>query len=124
MFKLELKLQNLTLKEYSLTNGARLKIGRHKMNEIVLDDVAVSRLHASIQINRGKLLLFDQGSKNGTMINGTRVQSAELHNGDIVRIGNKFTIKVHVPSKERQSTITGEQDQVTSALITSAPTIC
>lgn len=124
MFKLELKLQNLTLKEYSLSNGARLKIGRHQMNEIVLDDAAVSRLHASIAMNGGKLLLFDQGSKNGTMINGTKVQSAELHDGDIVRIGNKFTIKVHVPPKERQSTITGEQDQATGALKTSAPTIC
>jgi pSer/pThr/pTyr-binding forkhead associated (FHA) protein len=63
------------------------------------------------------LLVFDTGSKNGTIVNVTKVESAELHHGDIVRIGKNCTIKVSVPSpKKKDSTITGEHDQETSTL--------
>jgi pSer/pThr/pTyr-binding forkhead associated (FHA) protein len=86
MFKLELTLQNLVLKEYVLSDGAKLSTG----------------------------------SKNGTIVNGTKVESAELHHGNIVRIGKNCTIKVSVPSqKKKESTITGEHDQKTSTLKTS-----
>jgi pSer/pThr/pTyr-binding forkhead associated (FHA) protein len=68
------------------------------------------------------LLVFDTGSKNGTIVNDTKVESAELHHGDIVRIGKNCTIKVSVPSpKKKESTITGEHDQKTSTLKMSDP---
>ena len=109
MYKLELKLQNLTLKEYALANGAKLAIGRHPASEIVLDDMSVSRLHATIEVQGEKLLVFDHRSKNGIMVNGKKVQSAQLKHGDTVRIGKKFTIEVSVPPpKKRESTLTGE----------------
>jgi pSer/pThr/pTyr-binding forkhead associated (FHA) protein len=63
MYKLELKLQSLTLKEYALANGAKLSVGRHPASEIVLDDMAVSRHHATIEVQGQKLLVFDQSSK-------------------------------------------------------------
>jgi pSer/pThr/pTyr-binding forkhead associated (FHA) protein len=109
MYKLELKLQSLTLKEYALANGAKLAIGRHSGSEIVLNDMAVSRHHATIEVQGQKLLVFDQGSKNGIIVNGKKVQSAQLKPGDIVRIGSKFTIEVSVPPpKKREATLTGE----------------
>ena len=109
MFKLELKLQSLTLKEYTLANGAKLAIGRHLGSEIVLDDMAVSIHHATIVVQGQQLLIFDQGSKNGIMVNGKRVQSAQLKHGDIVRLGKKFSIEVYVPPpKKREATLTAE----------------
>jgi pSer/pThr/pTyr-binding forkhead associated (FHA) protein len=109
MFKLELKLQSLTLKEYALANGAKLAIGRHPGSEIVLDDMAVSRHHATIEVNGKKLLVFDQGSKNGIIVNEKKVQSAQLKHGDIVKIGKKFSIEVYVPPpKKREATVTAE----------------
>ena len=109
MFKLELKLQSLTLKEYDLANGAKLAIGRHPGSEIALDDMAVSSHHATIEVQGQKLLIFDQGSKNGIMVNGKRVQSAQLKHGDIVRLGRKFSIEVYVPPpKKREATLTAE----------------
>jgi pSer/pThr/pTyr-binding forkhead associated (FHA) protein len=109
MYKLELKLQNLTLKEYALASGAKLAIGRHPASEIVLDDMAVSRHHATIEVQGQKLLVFDHRSKNGIRVNGKKVQSAQLKNGDTVRIGKKFTIEVSVPPpKKREATLTGE----------------
>ncbi len=109
MYKLELKLQSLTLKEYALANGAKLAIGRHPGSEIVLDDMAVSRHHATIEVQGQKLLVFDHRSKNGIIVNGEKVQSAQLKHGDLVTIGKKFTIEVHVPPpKKREATLTGE----------------
>ena len=109
MYKLELKLQNLTLKEYALASGAKLAIGRHPASEIVLDDMAVSRLHATIEVQGQKLLVFDHRSKNGIVVNGKKVQSAQLKHGDIVKIGKKFSIEVSgPPSKRREATVTGE----------------
>ena len=109
MFKLELKLQSLTLKEYTLANGAKLAIGRHPGSEIVLDDMAVSIQHATIVVQGQQLLIFDQGSKNGIMVNGKRVQSAQLKHGDTVRLGKKFSIEVYVPPpKKREATFTAE----------------
>ena len=106
MYKLELKLQSLTLKEYALANGAKLAIGRHPGSEIVLDDMAVSRHHATIEVQGQKLLVFDHRSKNGIIVNGKKVQSAQLKHGDIVRIGKKFTIEVYVPPpKQKRSNV-------------------
>ena len=109
MYKLELKLQSLTLKEYALASGAKLAIGRHPASEIVLDDMAVSRHHAIIEVQGQQLLVFDHRSKNGIIVNGKKVQSAQLKHGDIVKIGKKFSIEVSVPpSKRREATVTGE----------------
>ena len=108
-FKLELTLQDLVLKEYSLADGAQLTIGRVNGNDIVLKDMTVSRLHATIAVKGRKILVSDQGSKNGTIVNGTRVMSAELRDGDIVGIGKNYTIRVTAPSPEtREATLTGE----------------
>jgi pSer/pThr/pTyr-binding forkhead associated (FHA) protein len=111
-FKLELTLQDLVLKEYSLAEGANLTIGRVHGNDIVLEDMTVSRLHATIAVKERKLLVSDEGSKNGIIVNGTRVLSAELYDGDIVRIGKNYTIKVYAPTPEgREATLTAEHSR-------------
>ena len=108
-FKLELTLQDLVLKEYTLSDGANLTIGRVQGNDIVLKDMTVSRLHAAIAVKGQNLFVFDQGSKNGTIVNGTRVTSAELKDGDIVRIGKNYAVRVSAPTPEtREATLTAE----------------
>ena len=117
MFKLELKLQNLVLKEYVLSDGATLKIGRHSENDIVLKDMSVSRHHATIEVRGHRLFVRDARSKNGTIVNGTKAKSAELYYGDVVRIGKNCSIKVLIPPpKAKESTITGEYEQKTGKL--------
>ena len=117
MFKLELMLQKLVLKEYALSDGAKLSIGRHSENDIVLKDMSVSRHHATIEVRGQKLLVFDAGSKNGTIVNGIKAKSAELYHGDVVKIGKNCSIKVWVPPpKKKESTITGEHDRKVGTL--------
>ena len=111
-FKLELTLQNLVLKEYSLADGANLTIGRVQGNDIVLKDMTVSRLHATIVVKGRNLFVSDQGSKNGTIVNATKVTSAELSHGDIVRIGKNYTIKVSTLTPHgREATLTAEHSR-------------
>jgi ABC-type multidrug transport system ATPase subunit len=65
-----------------------LSIGRAPDNDIVLSDLLVSRHHAILSRDpQGRFGLADLGSHNGTFVNGQRVSSTVLHEGDIVGIG-------------------------------------
>lgn len=62
--------------------------GRHPDSDIFLDDVTVSRRHAEIRRDeRGNYVVGDVGSLNGTYLNRTRVDRAELADGDELQIG-------------------------------------
>lgn len=64
-----------------------LTIGRSRDNGIVLDDMLVSRRHVVITADDDGLLLRDVGSRNGTFVNGRRVEQTHLHEGDRIGIG-------------------------------------
>ncbi len=67
-----------------------ISFGRHPDNDIVISDYTIALHHMQIiQHDDGRLTLVDLHSTNGTYINGKRVEgTAELHYGDIVKIGN------------------------------------
>ena len=66
----------------------KLTIGRSSRNDICISDPFASRLHAEIKRENDQIMLVDNGSANGTFVNGQRVTGARrLHVGDIVRIG-------------------------------------
>jgi ABC transport system ATP-binding/permease protein len=66
-----------------------LKIGRATDNDIVIPDVLASRHHATLMPTAdGSAEIVDNRSINGTFVNGQRVDSAKLSDGDIVTIGN------------------------------------
>ncbi len=87
MFKLELRFQNVTIREYTLRNGDIRFIGRSAENHIMVDDPHVSRRHACIARWGDQLFVGDEGSKQGTAVNGIQVICAKLKHGDIVDIG-------------------------------------
>jgi pSer/pThr/pTyr-binding forkhead associated (FHA) protein len=65
--------------------------GRHPANNIVVDDITVSRRHAEFLYERGEFRVFDVGSLNGTYVNGEPIHLAVLTNGDEIRLG-KFRL--------------------------------
>jgi ABC transport system ATP-binding/permease protein len=66
-----------------------LKIGRRPDNDIVVSDLGVSKQHAELRTSpTGRFQIIDLGSHNGTFVNGTRVNQAELKDGDIIAIGH------------------------------------
>jgi len=67
--------------------GKRILIGRAKECDFWVPVMSVSRRHCEITIENGAVHLHDLDSKNGTYVNGTRVQNATLGAGDFLRVG-------------------------------------
>ena len=65
-----------------------VKIGRATDNDIVVPDVLASRHHATLVPSASGTQILDNRSINGTFVNGKRVESATLQDGDVVTIGN------------------------------------
>ena len=63
-------------------------IGRVPGNDIVIPDVLASRHHATLVPTPQGVEIRDARGINGTFVNGTRVDSAVLSEGDVVTIGN------------------------------------
>jgi ABC-type multidrug transport system ATPase subunit len=63
-------------------------IGRADDNDIVIPEVLASRHHATLVPTPTGTEIRDNRSINGTFVNGTRVDSALLRDGDVVTIGN------------------------------------
>jgi DNA-binding response OmpR family regulator len=82
-------------------------IGRWDGNDIVLSDREVSRRHAQIRHDAGQYVLVDLGSKNGTLVNGARIERATvLADGDELTIAPRFRLlfvdaEATVPSTSR-----------------------
>src|SRR5690606_25591342 len=73
--------------EFALTSD-RCRIGRAEDLDIWVNHRSISREHAEIQkVADGGLRLIDLGSANGVRVNGKDVQSALLHGGDVVELG-------------------------------------
>jgi pSer/pThr/pTyr-binding forkhead associated (FHA) protein len=110
MYKLDLRLDQLIIKEYPLEDGDTLAIGRHPDNQIVVVHPTVSRRHACIARKGEDLVLWDAGSTNGTLVNGAKVTSAMLKDGDFVGIGETHTLKVSISEAEKEEeTLTAER---------------
>ena len=64
-----------------------MHIGRNRKNEIVLPHPGVSTLHAVIKFENQQYVLYDQGSTNGTMVNGqTITKPVVLADKDLIQI--------------------------------------
>ena len=103
MFKLELRLQNFTIREYTLRNGDVRFIGRSAENHIMLDDPHVSRRHARIARWGDELFVGDEGSKQGTTVNGMQVICAKLKHGDVVNIGTSQNTQASIVAIEEET---------------------
>ena len=67
--------------------GERSTLGRGDRTDIRVLDDGVSREHAAIERDGGKMVLVDQGSTNGTFCNGARIKRQDLTDGDKISIG-------------------------------------
>lgn len=71
----------------------RITIGRRTDNEIILEGDNISRNHVVIERRDWKYFVSDLGSANGTHLNEQQIETAELGDGDRLRIGN-YTLSV------------------------------
>lgn len=74
----------------------QITIGRSPECETCIPDAKVSRRHALLSCNgnggAAHWTIEDLGSSNGTSVNGVKISKADLHKGDVVRVGSSDLI--------------------------------
>jgi len=85
-----------------------ISVGREDENNIQLNDDRISRFHAKLQDQSGRVILTDLDSTNGTRVNGLAVQMRVLQTGDIISVGRGVLLL----SEQQESDLTplGEPD--------------
>jgi pSer/pThr/pTyr-binding forkhead associated (FHA) protein len=106
MFKIELRFQNLIVRDYRFEDGDLRAVGRDPANHIVINDPAVSRNHACIVCLKNKLFIWDEGSRHGTIVNGIPVICAQLQDGDLISIGASHNLRAFITTKDQEETAT------------------
>jgi pSer/pThr/pTyr-binding forkhead associated (FHA) protein len=80
---------------------SNVSMGRNITNDIVLNDVRVSRNHARLECGPTGVILTDMGSSNGTRVNGMRIDRATLKPDDTISLGEQqIKYKVEDPSED------------------------
>ncbi|PKB66488.1 MAG: hypothetical protein BZY81_07035 [SAR202 cluster bacterium Io17-Chloro-G4] len=86
-------------KSFMLTQGDNI-IGRGSGCSIGLSDDSVSRQHAVIRYQGGKMVLFDIGSRGGTKLNGQAIGGHLVRPGDVISMGrSEFTMMAQTPAQ-------------------------
>ena len=67
-------------------NKSLLNIGRSSGNDLILDDLKVSRSHAQLRLINGHYVIFDLDSTGGTFVNDQRVTQSTLYPGDVISL--------------------------------------
>ena len=86
-----LQLDDGSNRTYSLKQGGNV-VGRGQDADFRLPDTGVSRRHLEITWDGQSATLADLGSTNGTTVNGTPVQTWQLADGDVIRIGHSSLV--------------------------------
>jgi pSer/pThr/pTyr-binding forkhead associated (FHA) protein len=86
----------LSLRERELTRftiaAASTTIGRDPSCDVVIDNVGISRLHATLDVVGDSFVLRDCKSENGITLNGEPCREGRVVHGDIIGI-NKFLLR-------------------------------
>jgi pSer/pThr/pTyr-binding forkhead associated (FHA) protein len=102
MAVLSLQFNGKELRNFPIGIGDSFVIGRHPVNDIVIDNLAVSFQHAKIESIGDEFLLIDLKSENGSFVNDQRIKAHWLIHGDVVTIG-KHTLLFSNPKRNTSS---------------------
>lgn len=87
---------------FSLSN--EMVIGRENSNDLKIPLSYVSRQHAKVKVEEKRLFVEDLNSSNGTYVNGERIDSRELFNGDELRL-DEFIFQVIGPDEKIEKNV-------------------
>ncbi len=74
-------------KEIPLT-AATFAIGRHPRNDLVLKDPRISSFHCRVEREGDRYIILDLKSRNGTLLNSSRIDRAVLKANDVIQLGS------------------------------------
>jgi len=94
-----------------------INIGRRTANDVVINDMRVSRLHAQLRKTREGYIVFDVGSTGGTFVNGERITSKLLRSGDVISLAGYTIVYTNEKTVEMEN-----EREITSDLSTNEET--
>jgi len=84
---------------FDLVAERPLVLGRALASDLPVIDPTISRRHAELSLEDGRVMVRDLGSSNGTFLNGTRVDAGTLAPGDTVTFGKvSFELRERAPT--------------------------
>ncbi|MGA2229549.1 MAG: rhomboid family intramembrane serine protease [Tepidisphaeraceae bacterium] len=87
-------------RQFFLGETGPIGVGKLPQNLLRLSGDEVSRQHCTlIPVSPGRWRVRDNASRNGVFVNGQRTKDQELHNGDVLAIG-EFSLRCHCPDDE------------------------
>ncbi|MFH1136378.1 MAG: FHA domain-containing protein [Pseudomonadota bacterium] len=118
MARLILSLRGRELDKFLLGQG-KIVIGRSPECDIKIDNPAISRKHSVIEFNGEDYLLSDQGSSNGTFLNGERLTGpSRLKPGDVIGLA-KFELQFQDASRAEVEKMIGGMDMEATMMVDS-----
>lgn len=85
--------------------GSRVHLGRARSNDIRLESGSVSERHAQLDHRDGFWVLTDLGSRNGTYLNGRKIDGpVPLRQDDLIYMGD-FVLRIEPPPPSRHHTM-------------------
>lgn len=87
--------------------------GRSPENDVVLSDSNVSRRHTKLTLQKGRILLEDLKSFNGTKVHGQKTDRAELSPGDFFEIG---PFEIFIEEEELPKATDEDEDSFVKAI--------
>ena len=78
-------------------------IGRKADNDMVIKEASISRFHAQIRVENGRFVLYDLNSRNGTIVNKTRVKELRLKPGMLIHFGEVMVVFVQEDRRVTES---------------------
>lgn len=116
------------IREYPITEPS-VVIGRADGNQVVIDHVSVSRRHAQLVIESGRVTISDMGSGTGTFVGGQRLPANTptiIESGQTMRYGDveaRFVLAEALrgdqPATARASTSAADSEQTIGVTLTS-----
>jgi hypothetical protein len=98
-------------KEVTL-KGPKFLIGRAEDCQMRAKSDAISRRHCAILLRTSRVTVRDLGSRNGTYVNGARIDGEHpLADGDVLQVGPlEFMLVIQLPASQKASLAAGNSD--------------
>lgn len=118
-----LLLHDRVITHFTIHEGTKLTIGRSEEADISIDNTAISRLHAALELKGGVHFLTDLGSTNGTTVNGERISATvPVTEKDTITIGKFRLVPEHVTGEQVSKSYSTAMDLDDQTVFVSAAT--